>query len=360
MAYYVFRINYDDKFKIIRNEIMQGRLRQGWGAPGMDLNKGCGAYISAWDSYWGQDDEINEKKERKYNNLLLLKKIAVGDYIVVPKLSLDDGFDEPCRCFTLLQCVQEYSFNVLDGDTENGHFSDFGHIIGVKTVFSCSYDRDADSMTVAKSFRAYQSAVNNVWNATLTERIGKLIESNENNKIVSSEYAKSLIFAIAQDVYPKYNELLINIIDSISNLSPHKFEDLIVELFEKNGYITLQKNDFDRMGGDIDILMTYDQKSLLGNIFSMSKDIESPNINIQAKKKPGTDFEDKIAVEQLLKRAETKSRKGINDINIVIDLTSAFQECTEKLAKENNVILINGLQFASLLIQYGINGEINE
>ena len=35
MSVFVFRINYDEDFQKVRQEILQGRLHQGWGADGM-------------------------------------------------------------------------------------------------------------------------------------------------------------------------------------------------------------------------------------------------------------------------------------------------------------------------------------
>lgn len=38
MSVFVFRINYDEDFQKVRQEILQGRLHQGWGADGMRID----------------------------------------------------------------------------------------------------------------------------------------------------------------------------------------------------------------------------------------------------------------------------------------------------------------------------------
>ena len=38
MSVFVFRINYDEDFQKVRQEILQGLLHQGWGAHGMRIN----------------------------------------------------------------------------------------------------------------------------------------------------------------------------------------------------------------------------------------------------------------------------------------------------------------------------------
>jgi len=35
--YYVFRINYGEHYQTVRKEILEGRLRQGWGGEGMSI-----------------------------------------------------------------------------------------------------------------------------------------------------------------------------------------------------------------------------------------------------------------------------------------------------------------------------------
>ena len=44
-----------------------------------------------------------------------------------------------------------------------------------------------------------------------------------------------------------------------------------------------------------------------------------------------------------------------NAINIVINTTKDFSDETKKKAAEYNIILINGTDFASLLVKYGLN-----
>jgi len=354
MAYYVFRINDGNHFKLLREETMKGRLRQGWGAPGMDLRKGEESFIKAWNSEWGSDDTDIEKQKRKFKNLKTLCEIKCGDYIIVPKLSINAGYKDPCRYFTVFRCIKPYDFEVLSDK------NDFGHIVGVEILFSVSYDYNAESFAIARTFRAYQSPIQNVWSLSFQNSLKGLLEKNTIKHLNSDNHAKSLIYAIAQDVTDKYTLLVDDVIKTLAKLPPKKFEEVIIELFEKNGFKLLRPNDYDREGGDIDISMILDDKSLLGNIFKQAKGYTTPQINIQAKKKPGTDLNDINAVYQLEKRAETKERTNVNDINIVIDLTNEFQPETERQAADKNIILINGPQFASLLLQFGINGEINE
>ena len=55
MACYVVRINYYDYYNDLKREISEGRLRQGWGAKGMDIRNGCDEFMRAWFEKWPDD-----------------------------------------------------------------------------------------------------------------------------------------------------------------------------------------------------------------------------------------------------------------------------------------------------------------
>ena len=70
---------------------------------------------------------------------------------------------------------------------------------------------------------------------------------------------------------------------------------------------------------------------------------------MQAKKKKGIDSGDKKGVEQLLQMQGEEQT-----INIVINTTEEFSDIAKEVAGKN-VVLINGLQFAALLVKYGLD-----
>lgn len=353
MGIYVFRINYDDNFNIIREEIKKGYLRQGWGIEGMDIRDSLEKYTEAWlNTSW--TDREPKKIKRKYNNIRIMLDIKEGDYIVIPKLCLD--IDYPCRFFTVVECTSRYTFSPLT--LENGD-KDFGHIIGVKPLFSCRYKLYYESIEISAKFNAYQSAVNNVWNEPFINAVKNLIKINAENQIQTDMEPKSLVYAVSQGVSEQYRVFTESILGALRHLDPHAFEDIITELFEKNGYILKRRNDYDKQGGDIDITLSHDNKTLLGCIVGQATTVDDFEINIQAKKKTGIDYEDKKAVEQLITRKTSKNKNNI-DVNVVIDLADEFLKETEELAQKHKIILVNGYQFASLLVQFGMAGEISE
>ena len=76
-------------------------------------------------------------------------------------------------------------------------------------------------------------------------------------------------------------------------------------------------------------------------------------IHVQAKNKKGIDDND---IEGALQLAGTEGYE--KQINILINTTSEFSSEVKKYADENGIILINGFDFASLLIKYGIDTNI--
>ena len=114
----------------------------------------------------------------------------------------------------------------------------------------------------------------------------------------------------------------------------HKFEDIIAELFEKNGYKLTANNWYDRQGGDVDLIFeSFSVNSLMHNVYQIC-DVEMPHFYVQAKKKTGMDTGDEIGVEQLIKMEEKISEK--NAILMVINLTDKFSNAAQEKAKERD------------------------
>ncbi|MBQ6002367.1 MAG: restriction endonuclease, partial [Synergistaceae bacterium] len=91
---------------------------------------------------------------------------------------------------------------------------------------------------------------------------------------------------------------------------------------------------------------------LLESISKISSDIV-PVIHVQAKNKSGIDDSDIDGALQLVK-AEGYEKA----INILINTTQKFSNEAKKYADEKGIILINGPEFASLLVKYGIDTNI--
>ena len=183
MNYYVFRVDYDEQFSFIRAELLQGRLRQGWGGFGMDIRNSLEDFLAARVNNRGAFSNSKRYLTRdyhigKYYNLRKMLKIEIGDLIVIPKLSVDNPYVG--NYFTVVRCTKEYDFYVP------ANVGDFGHIIGVEILFSCPYDFNFSAQTISGKFQSYRSSLNHVWKKDFQDAADKLVESTSDffsNKI---------------------------------------------------------------------------------------------------------------------------------------------------------------------------------
>lgn len=348
MAYYVFRINYNEYFNLIRKELLVNkRLRQGWGTYDMRVDQGYDAYKAGWQAHW-EKDLSDEQMKPRYSNIAIMTEIEPGDYIIIPKISMEN--DYVCRSFAIAKCEKKYQFEVLD------EAKDFGHFIEVENIFSCGYDKNLFSQTISSKFIAYQSPLNRVKNNEFIAAVDELVKMHDKEPVAFEKESVDLLDMVDTATRSARRTYLENIVDALRNLKNHKFEDIISELFKKNGYTVTDKIWYDGEGGDVDIVFeAFNENTLMHNIYEICE-IEKPHIYVQAKKKTGTDYGDVVGVEQLIQMESKIAEKSA--ILIVINLTDRFTDEARAKAKENGIILIDGIMFASLLVRYGIEVEI--
>ena len=346
--YYVFRINYEDHFKLIRRELVNDHLlRQGWGTYGMALDSSYEAFKAGWQAEWGKNLP-DETMRARYNNLLIMREIEPGDYMIVPKVSVAE--DSVCRSFVIAKCKKKYRFDVLSAA------EDFGHIIEVEDVFSCGYDKNLHAQNIKSKFIAYQSPLNRVRNESFKESVDELVRLHTEQPEEFEKDSTDLISMISRATFSARNQYLEQIKYALQKIDNHKFEDIIGELFIKNGYTLTDNNWYDREGGDVDLVFEcFNRNTLMYNIYEIC-DVKMPHIYVQAKKKTGQDTGDIVGVDQLVKMEARIPEK--NAILMVINLTDEFSEEAKAKADEKGIILINGLTFASLLVRYGIEVDI--
>jgi hypothetical protein len=118
----------DDHKEWIWNEILQGRLRQGWGLSEMELPSGkhtpqkmkewCDRYRRRGQEYW--KGKISQgDAEQRYWILRQMTDIQNGDRIVVPKMPTWGSF-----CIAI--AIGEYRFDQGSRDPDD---DDFRHVI---------------------------------------------------------------------------------------------------------------------------------------------------------------------------------------------------------------------------------------
>ena len=258
--------------------------------------------------------------------------------------------DYVCRSFVIAKCKKKYRFDVLS------EAEDFGHIIEVEDVFSCSYDKNHHAQNIKSKFIAYQSPLNRVRSESFKESVDELVRLHAEQPDEFEKDSTDLISMISRATASARNQYLEQIKSALQKIDNHKFEDIIGELFTKNGYTLTDNNWYDGEGGDVDLVFEcFNRNTLMYNIYEIC-DVKMPHIYVQAKKKTGKDAGDIVGVNQLVKMEERIPEK--NAVLMVINLTDEFSDEAKEKADENGIILINGLTFASLLVRYGIEVDI--
>ena len=350
MSFYVFRIDYGDCYDLIKKELLEHKvLRQGWGFDGMDLRNGEGIFAQTWDN-----------GERRCRIISPMLNINPGDIIIIPKLNIDSPLGdwemsyEWAHTFTIVRCKEGYSFAPIStagysGDERN----DFGHMIGVELLGSFSYAHNDSARTVSAKFKAYRKAVNNVYNEDFIKAAENLIAEKETGSDTHAVKTPLYALSASKPVIDARNDYLLNIIGVINGWEATQLERIIEELFTRCGYSCIARNVYDGHGADVDLVFeSFASNTLLESISKISSDLV-PVIHVQAKNKKGIDDND---IEGALQLAGTEGYE--KQINILINTTSEFSSEVKKYADENGIILINGFDFASLLIKYGIDTNI--
>lgn len=329
MRCFLFRIDTDADE--VRNEIILGNLRQGWGESGMSLLKN-GEIISKeeWRNNFPKEwDCSDEYINKKYDNLKLMLEIKKDDVIIIPKFPTWDSL-------SVVKVEEEYNFEMPKVD-------DYGHCIkiNINSLRSFKYASNTFSKTIHSKLRAYQSPLNNVWNKEIIDAANVLLklESTEN------------IIKIENIVKYNFEKNLEEIRSSLSKVSNRDLESIVEKLFLNQGYSLESRNSYDRKGGDADLVLT----KCLSILEEIDESKSCDKIYIQIKHKNGL-YSDREGIDQLNQIIKIKEiengNPNLNNIFKVLVCSSIFSEELKELAVEENIILIDGLQLTRLIIKY--------
>lgn len=168
---FVFRVDYGNS-DVLDEFANYGRLRQGWGAEGMDIRESFRCFRDAWIKK-GWSDE-NDGIHNRWLILYKMMNIKIGDIIVVPKVDAANRppeFNE--KMFTLAECVGKYKFEPLT------KYNDFGHIFPVKILLSAPYNSDSGAANfIGEKLNGrlpYGAAVNRIKNDQFIESVKILL-----------------------------------------------------------------------------------------------------------------------------------------------------------------------------------------
>lgn len=320
---FVFRIASDVDF--VQNELQKGRLRQGWSPP-------CTSLLNA-DGSGRKREEWTKAYRRAYNAFPSPRRYAIlrrmldineGDLVFIPKAPRY-GY------FTIAEMSGDYRFNVASGQ------NDFGHIIPVKNLRAVANWYNSDSQTIYELFKsAYsRSAVTQVQdykNKRVLCAAKRLLNQKGTNKPHDPAAIKKQRY---DEVRRKVAKSLMKYVND--EWEHDQFEAAVGEAFERKGYELLSSNST-RNGGDADHVFSlplpgFDDGALLER---------TPLLIVQVKHKTGTDYNDVVGVNQLVKWKPEEEEEVL--YRVLFSSAEFFTEDCKKIAEANEVVLICGIE----------------
>lgn len=288
-------------------------------------------FNSEFQKMWG-------RVPRTRHNLWNFLKMAKGDIVIVPSwgtfyvceivddrpLLIGETFSDDLKPWG----DRQISTNGIHLLTEKGKPYDLGFARQVKVIYKkVSRDKFADAKLTSR-MKIRQT------NASINDLKTSIENSIENYKVNKPIHLHSIIIEKTSN----------SVLEAIKNeLNPDKFEKLVQAYFKTIGAneVSIPAKNERNKEGDADIVAVFENIKLI--------------IYTQAKFQKGQISE--WGTTQILDYKTNKESidDGYNKVAWVITTANTFNEKAENLAKENEIQLINGVEFSKMLLNVGIN-----
>ncbi len=299
------------------------------------LMHGWKALEDAFQSEWGGQSRI------RHNLWRFIHEMKKGDWVVVPKWEEFSIFEivgekpQPIGALPSQDLTDWHNNPIYLRDTllyrENDDLIDLGFFWKVKPVRTgiSRYDYADAALTSRMKVRG-----TNVLISDLREDVQEAITAFDAQRPIN--------------LHSKITDATVSNVLSIllKNLNPDKFELLVKWYFERVGATSVDipsKNKRDKEG-DADVIASFEPLKTI--------------IYVQAKFHEGETSS--WALEQILAYRDSMAAKDLSDeysqISWVISTGSSYSKEAINLAKEQRIRLINGEQFATMLLQVGLAG----
>ena len=307
-------------------ELLQGRLRQGWGAPGLSLITPNGEPVEKmdWEATYRKRKGWGDPSPRRFSILNGMLDLNDGDYVVMPKMPTWDQF-------TVARVSGGYRFEIAD------RCDDFGHIVPVyrDSVRSFAHRANDQSFLVSALFaRAnHRPAISFCYSIEHIAAVRQLLEMPSN---LTEKPRKDLLEAAMDDAFRVAAE---SFAETVAGWNGQIFENAVKQRFIDQDYQVKDYNRYDGEGSDMDMVVSPP--------LSQHTPFLPAEIAVQVKCKQGIDEDDTWAVEQIDRWAEWQ---GSTATKYVISTASRFTERAQEEAAANGVVLIGGLQTMCFLL----------
>lgn len=316
----------DEGNEWLRDELVEGRLRQGWGAPGLSLvtEDGIPADKADWEAAYTERTDWGEPSPRRFAILRRMLELDRGDIVVMPKMPAWDRF-------TIARVTGRYRFELADGG------KDFGHVIPVDpdSVRTFVYEACNEARLVSGLF-----ARANHWPAVSFCSSGPHLQAtrgllDQPGSLVSVPRQK--LWEAATD--DAFRAAAVSLAADVATWNGRMFEEAVRQCFVDQGYELKDYGRFDGEGGDTDMVLSPPPSR--HSVFLPTE------IAVQVKWKQGVDEGDAWAVEQIHRWAQWQESSATK---YVISSAAGFTAKAREEAAAHGVVLVGGLQTMCLLL----------
>ena len=310
----------------LHEELLDGRLRQGWGVPGLSLITEHGTPVDKreWEAAYRERTDWGDPSQKRFAILNRMLKLDDGNIIVMPKMPAWNQF-------TVARVSGCYQFEVAHGR------DDFGHIVPVyrNSVRSFTHRANNEAFLVSALFsRAnHRPAVTFCYGAEQVSAVHRLL------KMPGSVAEKPREKLLADEMDDVFRAAAESFAETVKGWNGPRFEDAVRQRFIDQGYQIKHYKRYDSKGSDMDMVVS-PPPSPHGAFLPAE-------IAVQVKWKQGRDDDDVKAVKQIADWAEWQ---GSTATKCVISSASQFTEKAREEAAANGVELIGGLQTMCFLL----------
>lgn len=321
----IFRTDEGNRW--LYDEVVSGRLRQGWGAPGLGLRSDNGAAVDKrdWEAAYREQTDWGEPSPMRFAILSRMLELDDGDIVAMPKMPAWDRF-------TVARVSGRYKFETGRG------IQDFRHVVPVypESVRTFAHRANEHAFLVSALFaRAnHRPAVSFCVGAEQVKAARRLLEIPGS---VAEKPQESLVAAAMDDAFRAAAELFAK---TVAGWNGTLFENAVRQRFIDQGYEVKETyRRYDGEGSDMDMVVSPPP--------SRHGPFLPAEIAVQVKWKQGIDKGDARAVAQIKRWAEWQ---GSTATKYVISSASGFTEAAREEAAANGVELIGGLQTMCFLL----------
>ena len=320
---YNFRHDKARTEEILRRIEKDKQISQGWGGgKGADLDLRKDDFVNKTFSYY------NFKRTNIPSNLTRMREFSDGDMLVVPHLPeygtvsvhIVDGAFPDC-----------YDYDVFD-DAHLNHRISLKHSFGLNGEISIYHTALLDWCAKLQSLRYPVLAIPE-FRETFSDVVEKM-KSDTSHSFRRSELDDFLI-KVSKEVGNAVTKELRSMSASGGTIS---FEALCERLLQKNGYQIKKRHQYDRQGGDVDLIC---QRSRRDTSIFEGGDV---TLFVQIKKHKGET--DETAINQVLKMIE----KDPHADGCVMSTADDFTAEAKRLAEDNAIVLLDRHEICRLLV----------